>query len=163
MSWNPVFNATAYNVKRSTLSAGPFATIASTLGATSFKDTAVANGQKYYYVLSAINIGGESPNSSALSATPQSPRTAPGNLIARANSTGQITLNWIDTSSNEQGFQLERSTDGVSFMQIANLVVNVTSYLDSNNLRANKLYYYRIRAFNAGGNCAYSNIGSAKT
>ena len=51
-----------------------------------------------------------------------------------------------DNSNNEDGFRIERSTDGVNFTQVAQLGSNVTSYTSS-NLTKNRLYYYRVHAF----------------
>jgi hypothetical protein len=73
LTWSASVNATNYYIKRSTSSGGPtYTTIAATAG-TSYTDTNVINGTTYYYVVSAVNIGGESPNSAEVSATPPVP------------------------------------------------------------------------------------------
>ena len=54
LSWSAVPFASTYNVKRSTVIGGPYATVASVSG-TSFLDTGRANGLTYYYVVSAVN------------------------------------------------------------------------------------------------------------
>jgi fibronectin type 3 domain-containing protein len=54
---------TAYKVYRGMVTGGPY-TLLSTLGvATSFTDNNVQSGQTYYYVVTALNSGGESPYS----------------------------------------------------------------------------------------------------
>jgi beta-glucosidase len=68
LSWNASTGATAYNVKRSLVSGGPYTTIASPT-ANSYADTAVSTCSSYYYVVSATNSLGESPNSSEAAAT----------------------------------------------------------------------------------------------
>ena len=75
LSWNASTGASSYNVKRATVSGGPYTTLstAGTLTATTFTDTTAANGTPYYYVVSAVNSAGESPNSAQVSATPQIP------------------------------------------------------------------------------------------
>ena len=76
LTWSSVSGATNYNVKRSTdigsITNGSFTTIASTT-ATTYTDTNVSGGVTYYYVVSALNAGGESANSAAVSATPPQP------------------------------------------------------------------------------------------
>ena len=68
LSWNASTGATAYNVKRSLVSGGPYATIASPT-ANSYVDTAVSTCSSYFYVVSATNSLGESPNSSESAVT----------------------------------------------------------------------------------------------
>ena len=147
------------------MSGGPYSLIASGLTATSFTDTPVTNGTTYFYVVSASNSAGESPNSAQASATPAAPPTAPAaptSLTATAVSRTQINLAWADNANNETGFLIERSTNGTSFTQIATAGANVTTFA-STGLTANKRYYYRVRATNAVGQSAYSNIANART
>jgi hypothetical protein len=67
--WGTVDGATSYDLKRSTTSGGPYTSIAKPTGA-GFTDTNLVNGTTYYYVVAAVNIGGESPNSTEASAEP---------------------------------------------------------------------------------------------
>jgi hypothetical protein len=68
LTWSPVSGATNYNVKRSPNSGGPYTIIANT-GDTTYIDTDVIGGTTYYYVISALNAGGEGPSSAEVSAT----------------------------------------------------------------------------------------------
>jgi fibronectin type 3 domain-containing protein len=70
LSWTASTGATSYNVKRATVSGGPYTTVASPTS-TTFTDTALTNGTTYYYVVTAVNSGGESGSSTETSATPQ--------------------------------------------------------------------------------------------
>jgi subtilisin family serine protease len=87
---------------------------------------------------------------------------APASLTATAYSKSQINLAWADKSTNESGFYVERSTDGVTFSQVATLAANSKSY-SSTGLSAGKKYYYRVRAYNSGGTSAYTSVASATT
>ena len=69
LMWNASAGATSYNVKRSTTQGGPYTTVFSPIG-TSYTDPGLTDGTTYYYVVSAVNAGGESGNSSEVSATP---------------------------------------------------------------------------------------------
>ncbi|CAH1201555.1 hypothetical protein PAECIP111893_01653 [Paenibacillus plantiphilus] len=68
LSWTASVGATAYNVKRSTTSGGPYVTIASNVTGTSRYDI-VPNNMTYYYVVSAVDGPEESANSTQASAT----------------------------------------------------------------------------------------------
>ncbi len=84
--WNARAAATSYNVKRSTVSGGPYTTIKSGHTTTSYMDFAVTNRVTYYYVITAVNLGGESAKSNQVSAragvtaptAPTRPVTVPG-------------------------------------------------------------------------------------
>ncbi|MGH9363080.1 MAG: PA14 domain-containing protein, partial [Thermoanaerobaculia bacterium] len=91
-----------------------------------------------------------------------SPPAAPSGLAATAVSGTQINLAWNDNSANEDGFKVERSTDGVNFTQIATLGIDAQSY-SSRGLSLSTLYHHRVRAYNASGDSAYSNTASATT
>jgi Repeat of unknown function (DUF5650)/Fibronectin type III domain len=94
--------------------------------------------------------------------TPGQKPAAPTNLVATALSSSQIGLSWTDNANNETGFQVQRSTNGVNFTAIATLGANVTTYTDNGRTPATT-YYYRVGAFNASGNSAFSNVASATT
>ena len=69
LTWNASAGATSYNIKRGTVSSGPFTQVANTSG-TNDTDAGVTNGTTYYYVVSALNATGESGNSNSVPATP---------------------------------------------------------------------------------------------
>src|SRR5262249_18246548 len=52
------------------------------------------------------------------------PPETPTDLVATALSSSRISLSWTDNSSSEDGYTLERSTDGVNFAEIATLAQN---------------------------------------
>jgi 3',5'-cyclic AMP phosphodiesterase CpdA len=87
---------------------------------------------------------------------------APTNLSATTVSTTQIDLAWTDNSTNEDGFQVEQSTDGVNFTRIATVAPNVNAFSNT-NLQPSTAYTYRVRAFAADQNSAYSNTAGATT
>jgi fibronectin type 3 domain-containing protein len=70
LTWNASTGATSYHVKRATASGGPFTTTLASPTAANYADTKVTNGTTYFYVVSAVNIAGESANSMQVPATP---------------------------------------------------------------------------------------------
>jgi predicted phage tail protein len=87
----------------------------------------------------------------------------PGNLTATAISSSRINLSWTDNSANETGFKIERAAASSGpFSQIAIVGTNVKTYQNT-GLQRNTRCYYRVRAYNAAGNSAYSNTASAIT
>ncbi|HUO08303.1 MAG TPA: LamG-like jellyroll fold domain-containing protein [Phycisphaerae bacterium] len=70
LSWTAAANAATYNVYRSTTSGGPYTLRASGITSTTFNDTGLTSGTTYYYVVSAVNLSGESATSNEASATP---------------------------------------------------------------------------------------------
>ena len=157
LTWNASSGATSYNVKRATTSGGPYSTITNVTG-TSFTNTGLSNGTTYYYVVSAVNAGGESPNSAQASATPQVPLPpAPTGLAATGGDT-QVALTW-NASSGATGYNVKRGTvSGGPYSTITS--VTGTSFTDT-GLTNGTTYYYVVSAVNAGGEGANSTQASA--
>ncbi|MEO5915966.1 MAG: malectin domain-containing carbohydrate-binding protein [Luteolibacter sp.] len=72
LAWNTSSGATSYKIKRAAASGGPYTGIGTSTSG-NFVDPGVTNGTVCYYVVSALNGGGESPDSSEASAMPLSP------------------------------------------------------------------------------------------
>lgn len=86
----------------------------------------------------------------------------PSQLTATAVSNSRIDLAWTDHTTYEAGFHIERSLDGTSFTQVATVGPDVTSYADT-GLAGATAYFYRVRAYDAGGASGYANIATATT
>lgn len=91
------------------------------------------------------------------------PPGAPTNLVAVANSSTEVGLTWIDGSSDEDQFELERSLDGLAWSSVNNSIpANSTAFSDA-GLTPDTEYFYRVRASNAFGDSDWSNVASATT
>jgi beta-glucanase (GH16 family) len=77
LNWDAVSGATGYNLGRATNSVGPYAAVTNGLTGTSYTDASVVNGTTYYYVVSTVQGGCESTNSTEVSATPTAPSEFP--------------------------------------------------------------------------------------
>lgn len=134
-------------------------------GVLNFTDTGLTASTKYYYRVRAYNSGGNSAYTSVASATTSAPPAAPAaptSLSLTVKSSSQINLSWSDKSTNETGFKIERSTDGVTFSQITTVGASIKTYSNT-GLTSKKKYYYRVRAYNTGGDSAYTSVASATT
>lgn len=87
---------------------------------------------------------------------------APSGLAARSVAYNAVSIGWTDNSSNESGFKVERSADGVNFTEIASLGSGAVSYSDA-AVSAKASYYYRVRAFNSVGGSPYSSTLAVTT
>src|SRR5271157_5413318 len=149
LSWGAVNAATSYYVKRSTTSGGPYAQMSAPTG-TSYLDTTVTNGTKYYYVVSAGNAAGQSGNSAEVSATPVAPTQIPAvpvGLTATAGN-GLISLVWT-AASGATSYHVKRSTsNGGPYAQVG--TPSSANYTDS-GLTNGTTYYYVVSAVDSAG------------
>ena len=89
LSWNSSATASSYNVKRSTAFGGPYANVVNTFG-TNYTDMSLVAGVPCFYVVSAVNAGGQSADSA-----PASPwATAPGAWVADSGGNWGNESNW---------------------------------------------------------------------
>jgi hypothetical protein len=76
------------------------------------------------------------------------------------DTTGQVALEWLDIALDEDGYVVERSPDGgVTFETLAQLEADTRSFDDSGLSAAS--YAYRVKAVNAIGSSAWSNVAVA--
>ncbi len=102
LNWAAASGANSYNLKSATNNGGPY-TLLANVTTTNFINTGLLNGTTYFYVVSALNIAGESTNSVPASAMPQAPPT----LIISQTGTN-FMFSWPVASA---GFTLQSSTN----------------------------------------------------
>ncbi len=73
LTWEVIPSASFYRVKRAAMETGPYTTLVTGVTTTNYTDAAAQNGVTYYYAVSAMIGGQESPNSGARLATPAGP------------------------------------------------------------------------------------------
>jgi hypothetical protein len=97
-------------------------------------------------------------------APPPAIPNAPTNLLATAVSSSQINLTWFDNSGDETAFLIERASDPAFTLgrSLTVAAANATS-LQVGSLATRTTYYFRVRAGNAAGESANSNIAGATT
>lgn len=108
LTWSSAATATSYNVKRSTISGGPYSTIAPGITTTNYSDTQVTNSTTYYYVVSAMNAAGESANSAEVNATlPALVSSVSTNIVFQLTG-NQLNLSW---PTDHLGWRLQYETN----------------------------------------------------
>src|SRR5580698_5891733 len=158
LTWSASTGATSYHVKRST-SSGAETQIAAPAG-TSYTDTSVTNGTKYFYVVSAVNATGESANSNEVNATPTAPAQAPPTPtnLAATGGNAQVALTW-SASTGATSYNVKRSTtNGSGYVTVSS--PTSTSYTDT-GVTNGITYYYVVSAVNGTGESANSSQVSA--
>jgi len=154
-----------YNIYRATTSDSTKTIIGETTS-TSFVDTNVTNGEKYYYQISAVNQFGEGEKSDEVThlAGP-----APGEIddLIAVPKNNEIFLSWSPPEDN--GFPitkyyiyretlLEKLTPCTTKVKIAE--ATTTSYTDT-QLKNGEIYFYQVTAVNPFGEGEKSNEVSA--
>lgn len=82
----------------------------------------------------------------------------PTKLSPSVTGSSTISLNWVDNSTREDGFKLERKDgSGGVFNMIANFPANAVSYTDT-GLVEGQSYFYKIKSFNSFGDSEYSKM-----
>jgi PKD repeat protein len=106
------------------------------------------------FSVTAVSLSAMAASNTASAAPPSAPTS-----LAVA---GQ-TITWVDQAIDETGFVIERCTGGgcTAFGQIATVAAGVTSYTDTFMVTGTNRY--RVRAFNADGSSAYSNLAEQIT
>jgi hypothetical protein len=171
LSWPGSVGATSYHAKRAKAGGGPYVTIACPTG-TSYVDTGLTDGTAYYYVVSAAfsgnpNAGGESPDSSEASATPQGAQppptpAPPSSLTAKATKPGTVNLQWVQsiTAGVTQNSIYRRLLSG-SYPSTPVAIMSATSSYRDNGLLSRTTYCYVVTATGAGVQSTFSNEACA--
>ncbi len=170
LSWPASVGATSYHVKRANVSHGPYQNVACPTG-TSYADTGLTNGTKYFYAISAAfsgnpNAGGESADSIEANATPQgaapTPPAPPASLTAKPTKPGTINLQWAQSSTSgvtQNSVYRRTSTGAYSSTPLATMSAT-TSYRDS-TATSRTTYCYVVTATSSGGQSVVSNEACA--
>ncbi len=147
------FGTITYQVSRSLTSGGPYEIVISGLSSSTltYTDTSASPGNQYYYVVTAGNEAGNSPNSTESSVV--TPTVAPDSLASTVLQTTSSVFQWAQSPGNAPiSYTLKRAT--VPSGPYANVVtcttVGILNCTDS-GISPGKQYYYVISATNSAG------------
>ncbi len=140
-------------------------------GTLTFTETGLSANTQYAYTVRAVdNAGNMSANSNTATittatgtATDTTPPSVPANLVAAAQSSSSIALNWGASTDNAGGSGLAAYRILRGGVQVAQVAAGTRSYTDT-GLAASTLYSYAVRAVDVAGNAsANSNTATATT
>ncbi len=152
LSWGSVKGAIEYRIYCSSSSNGPY-TLIGTTGTLSYNDTGLTLSTTYYYKVSAANAGGESAQSSWVSATVGVPNMPTG-LFVEAVTTNSVNLSW-DSVSNVIAYKIYRSTNSNGPYSL--IGTSGTSSYNDTGLTLLTEYYYKTSATNIIGESAWTS------
>jgi streptogramin lyase len=154
-------NATGFKVEMSQNGSTWTLLTTTAAGVTSYQVTGLNTATTYQFRVRATSAVGDSANSSVVTATTLPvPPARPNYVYATGVSTSEIDLYWLNNATNQSGFKVERSLDGVNWTLDAVTAANATSFQDT-GLTAGTIYVYRVRAFNAGGSSTASPVAAS--
>jgi hypothetical protein len=154
-------NETGFEITRSSSGASP-RTFRLGANTTSFSDTGLAEDTTFTYVVRAFNgIGLSEPSNEASATTLNSPPSAPTSLIATAIGSNRIDLDW-GPADDPDGYEIQRSLDTLGWTSLGRRVGTATEATIL-GLEPETTYFFRVRAFNSGGDGPFSNVASART
>lgn len=127
-----------------------------TVGANVTSTTASGSaGNTYSFRVRAYKSTINSDYSNTANATVLAAPTGLGTSVVGSN----VTLNWNDNATGEDGYKIERSYNGGGFVEIGSVGANVTTFSDPG--LASGSYDYRVRAYQSINTSDYSNTANA--
>jgi fibronectin type 3 domain-containing protein/GH18 family chitinase len=144
LSWNPVPNATSYNVKRATASTGPYSLPVS-VTRNSFTDDSktLVDGTRYYYVVTSTGSWGTSAATAPVSAIPVKAPVAPTNLMA-TTAPGEVKLTW-NPAVDAYTYMIFASTSSSSTATWTHVgTTTAPSFTYSGNFNGTTTYYFIV-------------------
>ena len=157
-------NETGFEIRRTSGSPLNPTIVTFTVGpnVTSFSNTGLPQDTGFNYVVRAFNAGGFSTASNSIGGTTlNSPPSAPTNLVATAVTFQRIDLRW-DPVENADGIEIQQSLDGTSWTSLGRSATNGAN-ATLFGLQPDTTYFFRVRAFNSGGDGPFSNVAIART
>jgi len=171
LSWTLLGGATNYIIYRSGVSGGPYTAVGTNI-ATSYMDTGLQAGQRYYYYVQGTMNGGVPSGASAEASAFTAPGT-PAGAFAEPFTASVLRFGWTTADTVPATTFIEASSDGVHFSPVG-VGTNCTAtygphwygntcHFYLTGLAPSTMKYFRAYAGNASGFSPPSAIVSATT
>ena len=168
LAWSPVSGADSYNVYWSKVAGvvpgAAGVTKIDKVAVTNYAHTGLTNGDKHYYIVTAVNTGGESAASPEASATPMPPAPgAPANFAATSGD-AQVQLTWSPVADATSYNVYWSKTAGVApgGAGVTKIPALTTTSYTQTGLTNGDTYYYIVNATGMAGEGAASAEKSAR-
>jgi pimeloyl-ACP methyl ester carboxylesterase len=162
LSWSTTATGIVlFSIERRTTTGGYSQVSQPTATSTSFDDSGLTGSTMYLYRMRVQTGAGFSVYSNeVIVATLQAIPAAPTNLQATAVSSSQVNLTWTNNAPDATAIRVEYlPRNSTTFTDIGAAVTLTGTGIAS--LQPNTTYSFRVRAQNAAGYSAYSNVATA--
>ena len=160
LSWKKISDARGYYLYRSTDEKSGYKKIATIkkAAATTYTDTGLKAGTKYYYKIKYYNADGTSKNSDVMCAYPMK-KTSITSVVS--DGSGKLKISW-KKGSGASGYRLYRSTSKKgTYTKIATISSGTDLTYTDSGLTGGKTYYYKIKSYRKqNGKTGYSSSSS---
>lgn len=158
VTWKKVEGVQKYSVYRATKKDGSDYKLLKTVKTNSYLDTNITIGKYYYYYIVAENIENQKykTRSTKSSMVCMCIPAKPSNIKLNSKKSRTITLTW-KTAVGASGYEIFRSTSKTTeYARVTSMTYKTLTYTDK-NVKANNVYYYKIRSYKAiNGKKVYS-------
>jgi fibronectin type 3 domain-containing protein len=168
VSWKEVINAEKYIVYRSEKKTGKYTKVAALkrdsegVLKNSYTDKKVKYGKTYYYKVKAVG------ENESLTSEVVKFKVAPAKVKnVKVSSVKSTSVKISYDKLSETGYVIERSTDNKKWTVVKTITKNSTLSFKNTGLKANKTYYFRVRAYKSVSGKKvygkYSDVVSVRT
>jgi hypothetical protein len=163
LTFTNLAGATSFSVSNSASIGGPY-TLLATVTSPTYTDITAVNGTTSYYIVTAVDAGGDgttSQNSQPVAATPEPPPTTPQFATATA-SNATVYLSWTASTGVPAPITYNLAKSTTTGTEVFLLNTSATSYKDTNVANGIE-YFYTVTAVNAAGELSATSVETNST